>query len=72
MLPIIHSKIEGRTTRLIRKTEFPILLAYFFTLKKIHTFFIKHIPAETRGQSGSMDSTDVSKGSELETQLQQF
>lgn len=34
--------------------------------------FIKHIPADTLGQSGSMDSTDVSNGSELETQLQQF
>lgn len=30
------------------------------------------VPAETRGQSGSMDSTDVSRGSELDTQLQQF
>lgn len=30
------------------------------------------IPAETRGQSGNMDSTDVSSGSELDTQLQQF
>lgn len=32
----------------------------------------RSVPAETRGQSGSMDSTDVSNGSELETQLQQF
>lgn len=32
----------------------------------------RSVPAETRGQSGSMDSTDVSSGSELETQLQQF
>lgn len=45
---------------------------YFLHYKELHISFIKHIPAETRGQSGSMDSTDVSNGSELETQLQQF
>lgn len=52
----------------------PHFKAFFFHLKK-HTkpkHLIKHIPAETRGQSGSMDSTEVSNGSELETQLQQF
>lgn len=32
----------------------------------------RSVPAETRGQSGSMDSTEVSRGSELDTQLQQF
>lgn len=47
-------------------------ITIFFHPKKTHTSLIKHIPAETRGQSGSMDSTDVSNGSELDTQLQQF
>ena len=65
-------QIQARTTCLIHKIEYHISLAYFFTSKAFYTSLIKDIPAETRGQSGSMDSTDVSNGSELETQLQQF
>ena len=54
------------------QNRIPHFISIFFHLKSILYTLIKDIPAETRGQSGSMDSTDVSNGSELETQLQQF
>lgn len=75
MLYVTKNSLEDSRQNIMLNLQNRILhfISIFFHPENNNNLYrIKHIPAETRGQSGSMDSTDVSSGSELETQLQQF